>query len=113
MPVAINVPATVTDARTGLPWQTVPPAVPPGQPQPVVTLVYDPGAYHINAVATNPTPDPNQSNEETVLVQPNGTATFLYPHPAGTPVVSRGNPGPWAKYDPAQDSQVVPYAAYP
>ena len=101
--VGINVPGAVPDPRTGLAWQTSPP------PGATVTLVYDPGAYHINANPALPTPDPTQSNEETVVVQPGGTATFLYPHPAGTPVISRGNPGPWAKYDPAQDGQVVPY----
>ena len=92
----IYVGPTVPDPRTGLNWTI----------QDGTTLVYDPGAYHFNP--NGPNPDPTQSNEETVVVK-GGMATFQYQHPPGTKVISRGNPGPWTKYDPALDGQVVPY----
>jgi hypothetical protein len=100
---SINVPPTVTDSlypgnRPGFTWSI----------QPGTTLVYDPGAYHINP-NPGPNPDPAQSNEETVVVQPGGNAVFKYPHPPGTKVISRGHPGPWKQYNVTQDSQVVPY----
>jgi hypothetical protein len=57
------------------------------------------------------------TNEETVLlVQPpdvgNGVmARFQNPHVAGVGIVNRGNPGPWTRYNPRYDTQVVPYFA--
>jgi hypothetical protein len=87
-PGPINVPATVTDARTNRTWQ-----IAPG-----TQLVYDPDTL----------------NEETVVVQAGGVATFTLAHPAGATVIDRGNPGPWTLpvpggYDPSQDGLVVPY----
>jgi hypothetical protein len=32
-----------------------------------------------------------------------------YAHPANSPLLVRGNPGPWSRYDPRKDSAVVPY----
>jgi hypothetical protein len=64
--------------------------------------------------------DPNTDNEETVVVQAvpmpgQITATFQRSHPLApgqpTPVICRGNPGPWTRYDPRQDPLVVPYFA--
>jgi hypothetical protein len=76
------------DPRTGRQWQI----------QPGSVLVFDPN-------------DPN-GNEETVTVTAVGagtiTANFTKSHPAGG-VISRGNPGPWQRYDARQDYLVVPY----
>jgi hypothetical protein len=60
--------------------------------------------------------EPNTDNEETVVlgaaVKPNQYPyQVLRPHPATTPVIIRGNPGPWLRYDPHQDSDVVKYFA--
>jgi hypothetical protein len=78
------------DPRTGRQWQI----------QVGSVLVFDPN-------------DPN-GNEETVLITqpPAGniiTANFTKNHPAGGTVISRGNPGPWTRYDARQDNLVVPY----
>lgn len=74
--------------------------------------------------------EPGTDNEETVTVTNVGggggnqitiTANFLYQHPnllfEGNPnvppyvIMQRGNPGPWASYDPRKDPFVVPYYA--
>jgi hypothetical protein len=58
--------------------------------------------------------DPNTTNEETVRVYAKGAglfALFTKPHLKGGAVVCRGNPGPWLRYDPRQDSEVVPFFA--
>jgi hypothetical protein len=51
--------------------------------------------------------------EETVVVTAvtptSFTAAFTRPHAAGFRIVGRGNPGPWPRYDPAADPEVVPY----
>jgi hypothetical protein len=57
--------------------------------------------------------EPGTDNEEDVIVMNvNGTgnqATFQKPHAAGAPVILRGNPGPWTRYDMRQDPFVVLY----
>ena len=53
--------------------------------------------------------EPNTDNEETVVVDSAGNATFYRSHNAGVAVVVRGNPGPLKRYDPRQDKDVVPY----
>ncbi len=78
------------DARTGRTWTL----------QPNMTLIYE----------------PNTPNQEMVIAQQNGPGTpifgtFFKSHPAGCQVVSRGNPGPWLRYDPRQDTEVVRYLA--
>jgi hypothetical protein len=63
--------------------------------------------------------DPDTDNEETVVVQPDwsvqfatffntqsGNVQFVKQH-TGPTVISRGNPGPWTKYDPAKDPAVL------
>jgi hypothetical protein len=57
--------------------------------------------------------EPNTDNEETVCLQPNGKggvqAEFRRNHAKGSAVIVRGNPGPWTRYDPRLDQDVVPY----
>ena len=53
--------------------------------------------------------EPNTDNEETVVVDSAGFASFVRSHNAGVAVVVRGNPGPLRRYDPRQDKDVVPY----
>jgi hypothetical protein len=52
-------------------------------------------------------------NEETVRVMAvtptSFTAVFSRPHARGFRIVGRGNPGPWPRYNPAADPEVVPY----
>jgi hypothetical protein len=61
--------------------------------------------------------DPNTTNEETVRVYAKpGVLNQLFgmftkSHAANSTVISRGNPGPWPRYDPRQDSLVVPFFA--
>jgi hypothetical protein len=56
--------------------------------------------------------EPDTDNEETVIVNTTGnTAKFFKNHPSGCTVISRGNPGPWLRYDPRNDNAVVPYFA--
>ncbi len=59
--------------------------------------------------------DPNTANEETVTVYSkagaNLFAMFRRPHLAGASVISRGNPGPWLRYNPRTDTNVVPFYA--
>jgi hypothetical protein len=83
------------DARTGRQWQIQARTA----TQRGTLLVFDPN-------------DPS-GNEETVevLTMPAAnqiTAVFNKTHPAGA-VINRGNPGPWQRYDPRQDTAVVPY----
>ena len=53
----------------------------------------------------------NTTNEETAVVQAGGTVNLTNVHPIGAAVLCRGNPGPWTRYDPRFDSDVVPYFA--
>jgi hypothetical protein len=61
--------------------------------------------------------EPNTDNEESVVVVDTGNldptqrlqATFRKNHPRGAVVIRRGTPGPWLRYDPRQDTDVVPY----
>jgi len=59
--------------------------------------------------------EPNTDNEETVYLfnDPKNGLVFMpqRPHPAVFPVTIRGNPGPWTRYDPRADTNVVPYFA--
>jgi hypothetical protein len=64
--------------------------------------------------------DPNTGREETTplgeIPYPLSTpvqigVSLTRPYPANTPVVGRGNMGPWPGYDPRRDSAVVPYWA--
>ena len=91
-----------TDPRTNRTWQI----------QNGSTLVYDPGVFNQNANGQGP--DPNQPNEETVVVQNVGgvlEANFNFPHNPNANVISRGNPGPMNpnNYNAATDSSVIPY----
>lgn len=60
--------------------------------------------------------EPNTPNEETIVLGPEGlpkvyATRFRRSHPAGALVIARGNPGPWVRYDPRKDADVVPYFA--
>src|SRR5262249_7092633 len=95
---------TQTDPRTGRPWTIVP-------------------GMMLNVDYGGTAQDPNNPNqqiytEENVVVFSTNPAAgsfqafFTKPHnprPNGIPIICRGNPGPWTRYDPRQDNQVVPY----
>lgn len=56
--------------------------------------------------------EPGTDNEETVTVVTDATTgkfvgEFHKSHSSGVPVIVRGNPGPWTRYDPRQDTAVV------
>jgi hypothetical protein len=58
--------------------------------------------------------EPGTDNEETVVTYATGAAgagpfgaEFHKAHVTGVPVIIRGNPGPWKRYDPRQDPNVV------
>jgi hypothetical protein len=57
--------------------------------------------------------EPGSVREETVTVTAatptSFTATFTRSHPAGFPIACRGNPGPWPRFDPRDDPEIVPY----
>ncbi len=59
--------------------------------------------------------DPNTDFEETIVVQQDATGKlwgkFRKNHAAGCAVISRGNPGPWPRYNPRNDTAVVPFFA--
>jgi hypothetical protein len=60
--------------------------------------------------------EPNTANEETVQFSsqdPSGRLIYVptRDHPNPTPLLVRGNPGPWPSYDPRNDTDVVPYFA--
>jgi len=78
---------SITDQRTGRSWNVTEGTV----------LVYDPG----------------EDNEEAVIVRKdtngNLVADFSRYHRQGCRVICHGNPGPWARYDPRKDTDVVPY----
>jgi hypothetical protein len=67
------------------------------------------------AAGTVLTYDPDLDTEETVVVQSPSAgvfqANFFKSHLANCTVISRGNPGPWLRYDPRIDTGVVPYFA--
>jgi hypothetical protein len=50
-----------------------------------------------------------------VVAQPDGFGGVLFnfrqSHVAGVTAINRGNPGPWTNYNPAKDTQVVPFFA--
>jgi hypothetical protein len=62
-------------------------------------LVYDPGTDKEETVVARP--DPNNAGQF--------IASFMREHNANCTVISRGNPGPWVRYDPRKDEDVVPY----
>jgi hypothetical protein len=131
------VPATSTKAAVSLLDAAGQPITGPGSPPPqnqppllnpvrnhFTNRTWTPGWLQAPAIAgTSLTFEPGTPYEETVIVDATGNATFYaqgqprtdamgnpYLHPAGCRVISRGNPGPWTQYDPANDQGVVPYA---
>jgi hypothetical protein len=64
----------------------------------------------LNPATGNPS---GSGNDETVVVQSVSgntfTATFYKNHPAAFTIVGRGNPGPATRYNPRNDTRVVPY----
>jgi hypothetical protein len=105
--ITLNGGITQTDPRTGRQWTIVP----------GMMLNVDYGGTAPDPNYTGPPPVPNIYTEENVVVLGVGAggailADFTKPHPArpnGIPVRCFGNPGPWTRYDPRQDNQVVPY----
>ncbi|MFL5243051.1 MAG: hypothetical protein ACJ8FY_13165 [Gemmataceae bacterium] len=83
------IPTNGVDARTGRPWQ-----LQVGQ-----ILNFDPGTYVQDT----------EVFEENVLVLPGLMGLFTRDHQPGSKIQGFGNPGPWTRYDPRQDTTVVPY----
>jgi hypothetical protein len=98
----VGIPISGINPYTNRPWAIQGPTPPP-QPN---NGMLSPGSVL--------TIDPDTDNEETVTVQGTVTAptvTFTRQHTNGAVVISRGNPGPWSRYDPRKDPGVVPYFA--
>jgi hypothetical protein len=83
------------DPRTGRPWTIVPGMV-LNIDQNTSQQQYAEENVVVTAVDNNP-------------LNPTFTATFTKQHNANAPIKCYGNPGPWQRYDPRQDNQVVPY----
>jgi hypothetical protein len=69
--------------------------------QPGTVVVYDPDTVNeeiLTVTAVNAVANPKTF-----------TVTMRLSHAQGTPIVFRGNPGPWANYSPRLDRRVVPY----
>ena len=93
LPLNLLMPMSGTDPRTGRNWQV----------QAGTVLNIDQGVAD---------PDNGEIHEENVVaVMVNGTlsATFTATHPPGAKIQCYANPGPWQRYDPRQDTTVVPY----
>src|SRR5262249_23925031 len=105
---------TFNDPTTGQPK-----AVSPGDTVnigAVGTTVLDPrtGRHWLLGDGTTLVLEADTDNEETVVVKANAgqlTVTVTRAHNATVPAANRGNPGPWSRYDPRQDTGVVPYLA--
>ncbi|MFL5241418.1 MAG: hypothetical protein ACJ8FY_04865 [Gemmataceae bacterium] len=110
--------ALLTDPRTGSTW-----AFQNGMVASLNTLA-NPNNASVPPVVTASGPGnpilPLNSEENAVIynVNNNGAQTtfnvnlgLLYSNTTGNPFAIKvyGNPGPWTKYDPRQDTQVVPY----
>ena len=69
-----------------------------------VPLVFDPntGREETTPLGEIPSPLPSPARIGVSLTRP---------YPVNTPVVGRGNVGPWPRYDPSRDTAVVPYWA--
>ena len=69
-----------------------------------VPLVFDPntGREETSPLGEIPSPLPSPAQISVSLTRP---------YPVNTPVVGRGNAGPWSRYDPRRDTAVVPYWA--
>jgi hypothetical protein len=75
-------------------------------------LVIDPNTDIEETMVVQPDPSGKTPNPFVTYTRPPGTdITKPYARPVGTAVISRGNPGPWTRYEPTQDTGVVPYFA--
>jgi hypothetical protein len=85
--------ATATDSRNGN------------------TISFTLGSSNSVPMGTTLVFEPGTDNEENVVLYATSAGTvgaeFHRPHASGVPVIIRGNPGPWKRYDPRQDPTVV------
>jgi hypothetical protein len=113
--ISVTAPATSTSVAVSLVDGGTPPqAITATNPvtNPNTNRSWTPGWLQTPAIGgTVLTFDPDTNNEETVVVDATGNATFYKSHLQYCTVISRGNPGPWTLYDPTKDPAVVPYAA--
>jgi hypothetical protein len=89
----------VTDKRTGREWEITDGTI----------LVIDPKGDNEEAVVVKSYVQKDYSTTPPTDVDRKLYANFMRAHGDGAPVICHGNPGPRVRYNPREDTEVVPY----